>query len=65
MLKFFIWEYVLGGGLSDGMVAVCAETLEQALEILKREYETAYNVVKGIEPEVVESPKAFVVYGFG
>ena len=63
-LKMFVWEGVLRD-YTDGMVVAVAHDLEEALRIVRRTSEQAYNEVKDLEPLVVDSPSAFVAYGGG
>lgn len=77
-LKLFVWEDVLTDWTS-GLICILAESLEQAMELLKKKNHTAWWVLngepenrdfKGIyklikNPKIVKKPEAFVVWGGG
>jgi len=63
-LKTFVWEDVLGD-YTPGIVVVVAKSLEDALVLVRAKSETAWKVVKGLKPEVVDSARVFVIHGGG
>lgn len=63
-VKCFVWENVLCD-YSSGMVVVLAHNKTEALKILKRESETAYDACSKIKPQVSRRPQAWICYGGG
>lgn len=77
-LKLYIWENVLRD-YSPGMVAVLAESEEQAWELLRQKYEAAWEQLRGYDdmynpkglypnakrPREITEPEAFAVWGGG
>ena len=63
-MKLFDWVAVdaLAQYLS-GEVIVMANSLEEALEIVKKENPEVYEEIKNEEPDVYDSPTAIYIYG--
>ena len=63
-MKLFDWVAV--DALADynrGEVIVMANSLEEALEIVKKENPEVYEEIKNEEPDVYDSPTAIYIYG--
>jgi len=64
-LKLYVWENVLCD-YTCGMVCVLAFDLEQAFDLIREKYDEYYlDDLAGVEPEIIEEPEAFAVYGGG
>lgn len=71
VLKLFVWEGALYGTASNGSVFVLAESKEEAWVLLQEKDKDVYRDLHGgwhfdpviKEPEVVEHPSAYIVYG--
>jgi len=64
-LKLYVWEGVLTDWTS-GIVVALAESVEQARELIREKDPVAMHTGElDLEPEVIESPAAFVVWGGG
>lgn len=65
-LKLFVWTGVLAN-YSDGIMFAMAHTLEEAQEVLERERDRmGYGDIREIyekSPEIVNSPKGFIIWG--
>ncbi len=65
MLKMYVWEEVLTD-YTDGLACVLAHNEEEARRLIKAEIDNPYVAWQFDEdPVVVDSPKAFFVYGGG
>lgn len=65
-LKMFVWEKVLSDH-TDGMMVALAVDVRQARRLLRDKGNDAEDVVADLrqDPQVVKSPKAFLVHGGG
>ncbi len=65
-MKLYVWE---GDGVltehTDGMICVLAESLEQALSLIREKYDYCMTSFPADRYKVIEQPEAFLCWGGG